>query len=244
MTDNKAESKGNVVLKEQISRLISGLTYWREDGKPLEANPLWKCGFEYLAFKLQVLGRLSLYAQVELATENRMNLLYVCSGSDEFCRVVESLGLKVTTLDMTSNEYSRRHITKTLKNDSESLTLLRELVGANDVILWDTSLGHLDKAFVREAFRILSGKTYLLGLYAVPKLPQFGPRIKGDPMMANIISNSPTVSPALYEQVLKGCSLRCSVDLGAFSLLLYDNIVDFPINDRTVARVLAAANSF
>jgi hypothetical protein len=244
MADSKVESKGNVVLREQIPSLISGLTYWREDGKPLEANPLWKCGFDYLAFKLQVLGRLKLYAQVELATENHLNLFYVCSGSDEFCRVLESLGLRVTTLDMNSNEYSRRHITKILKNDRESLSLLRELVSANDVILWDTSLGHLDKSFVSEAFKILSGKTYLLGLYDVPKLSQFGPRIKSDPMMANIISNSPTVSPGLYEQVLKGCSLRCSVDLGAFSLLLYDNIVEFPINDRTVARVLAAANSF
>jgi hypothetical protein len=244
MTDVKAESKGNVVLRDQIPTLVSGLTYWRDDGKPVDANPLWNCGFNYLAFKLQVLGRLRLYAQVELATDNRMNLLYVCSGSDEFCRVVESLGLKVTTLDMNSNEYSRRHITKFLQNDRESVALMSELVRANDVILWDTSLGHLDKAFVSEAFRLLSGKTYLLGLYDVPKLSQFGPRIKSDPMMANIISNSPTVNPGLYEQVLKGCSLRCSVDQGAFTLHLYDNVIEFPINDKTIALLLAAANAF
>lgn len=239
------ETKGNVALRSQLADLAAGISYWNENiqAPGLETNPLTRCDFNFLSFKLQVLGRLRLYAQIADRSRNRPALLYLCSGSDEFCRIAESFDLSVTTLDMYDNTFSRKHITKKLENDSASIKLVRDLIAQNDFILWDTSIGHLDAGLVKALFPYLQGKTYLLGLYDVPKLHLFGPRVKSNPMMANIIRNSPTTNAELYRDVLKGCSLRFSVDLGAFSLLLYDNMLDFPFNDITAARTLEKMNS-
>lgn len=237
------QTKGNVALKSQLADLASGISFWRDPATSLEANPLTRCDFNFLSFKLQVLGRLRLYAQVADRSRSRPTLLYLCSGSDEFCRIVETFELSVTTLDMYENAFSSKHISRKLENDDASIGLVGDLIAQNDFILWDTSIGHLDEGFVKAMFPHLKGKTYLLGLYDVPKLHLFGPRIKSNPMMANIIRNSPTTNAKLYGDVLKGCALRFSVDLGAFSLLLYDNIMDFPFNDVTAARALEKANS-
>ncbi len=237
------ETKGNVALKSQFADLTSGISYWHEAAPSLETNPLMRCDFNVLSFKLQVLGRLRLYAQIADRSKTRPTLLYLCSGSDEFCRIVETFDLSVTTLDMYDNAFSRKHISKKLENDSASIGLVRDLIAQNELVLWDTSIGHLDQGLVKALFPYLKGKTYLLGLYDVPKLHLFGPRVKSNPMMVNIIRNSPTMSAELYRDVLKGCALRFSVDLGAFSLLLYDNIMNFPFNDITAARALKKANS-
>jgi hypothetical protein len=237
------ETKGNVALKSQFADLASGISFWQEQTPNLETNPLTRCDFNFLSFKLQVLGRLRLYAQIADRSKSRPTLLYLCSGSDEFCRIVETFDLSVTTLDMYDNEFSRKHITKKLQNDNASIELVRDLIAQNEFVLWDTSIGHLDEGLVKALFPYLKGKTYLLGLYDVPKLHLFGPRVKANPMMANIIRNSPTTNAKLYRDTLKGCSLRFSVDLGAFSLLLYDNIMDFLFNDVTAARALEKANS-
>ena len=237
------ETKGNAALKSQFADLAAGIAYWQEHTPSLEANPLARCDFNFLAFKLQVLGRLRLYAQIADRSKDRPRVLYLCSGSDEFCRIVETFDLSVTTLDMHDNAFSRQHIQRRLEHDPASIELVRELIAQHDFVLWDTSIGHLDKGLVKALFPHLQGKTYLLGLYDVPKLHLFGPKVKADPMMANIIQNHPRANAALYRDVMKGCSLRFSVDLGAFSLLLYDNIADFPFNDLVAARALEKANS-
>jgi hypothetical protein len=67
--------------------------------------------------------------------------------------------------------------------------------------------------------------------------------VLSDPLMANIIKTSPSVNASLYADVLPGSRLQFSIDMGAFSLLLYDNIFDFPANETTLARCLEAANA-
>ena len=239
------ESKGNVVLKSQIDNLARGLRYWHgEAGGDIEKNPLLQCDFNYLAFKLQVLGRLRHYMAIEAASTKRMKLLYLCSGSDEYCKVIESIGFSLTTLDMCDNTFSSNHVKRLIQDDDDSLRLIEELINKSDIILWDSSIGHLDENIVRKILRLIAGKVYVLGLYDVPKLESFGEKVKSNKMMANIIRNSPSTNADLYAEIMKKAKLKFSIDLGAFSLLLYDNIFEFPHNDITMARILEQANSF
>jgi hypothetical protein len=242
--EHDVETKGNAILRAQLTNLASGLTFWEEaHATPAAENPLLQCDFNYLGYKLKVLDRLRHYASIELCDKQRLRLVYLCSGSDHFCRIVESLGLIVTTLDMCPNEYSRRHVQHVIRDDRESAMLVADLIEQHDIVLWDTSIGHLDAGFIRSTLPRVRTKTYLLGIYDVPKRRLFGERVLSNPLMANLLRNSRSTNAGLYADILPVSKLQFSVDMGAFSLLLYDNIVDFPINDRTLIRYLEAADA-